>query len=531
MVLTNQMGVPFPKLTRWLVIGAQLKNCRPHDLVWFAVFGPVCRAGVPWRRLVWDAVDQEPREIELQRRLQSLLLEGLRAADIDPSADAVNRVLANLYPDGSRRIPRHSLIRYLKGSIPIRQAKTSTRNNFKILVDLIGRRAAGQADSLTRELEALWSKSARSLTNELGFPLKWFSVIPKQRDRNYVSVDIIRIDSLEGDLLTASAVRIRPSTERGLHWRCTGTMHGSDALFLTFWPIESHNSRSRGSIALAKADYRNDYYVGHYTRQADHETGLVTREYGWYQQLPSFALHRVAVLDLDNTLRSDWSVRPWLRFLARRSGWTEAASCATTVDSCVGLYEHDEIDHDTLIDRCTSAYCALFRGRSEQEVADLAAVFINSHTRRALHGYVVPLLEKLRQRRVAPVIISGAPNALVTRYARLLGMDKSFGLSLRTEGGIYDGTVEDNPGVTRRKGEIVRDIAGQQREIVLAIGDSESDLALWDAAENCIVVGRAKVSRPWEPDRAFRLDPEQTTFNEIEAWIDRVIPHDPDFEN
>src|SRR5205823_6662982 len=127
---------------------------------------------------------------------------------------------------------------------------------------------------------------------------------------------------------------------------------------------------------------------------------------------------------LDNTLVADWTIRPWLQALARRPDWRKSATaCAAEIEQFVDEFRNGTLDHDSLVDRCEQAYVALMTGRSTSEVDDAAAVFFESRkNRKREHDFVRPLVDYLRERGVAPIIVSGAPGELVSRYARSLGI-------------------------------------------------------------------------------------------------------------
>lgn len=454
---------------------------------------------------------------------------GLLAAGIRPTADAVLKAIRAI--DRDYDLPDRTLARYLKSGIPP-AAKGSTRAHVEILKKVIEREAPEWADRLNYLSEKLWARTLE--TNSYAsadMPSEWYGVIPRQAGRPYASIDRVTIEDIDTENLSGSMDRLSPPDETNLRWKFSGIRDGAEAVFLTFWPIGPTNRRSRGAIALARFEYRqhqDNRLDGHYSRQPDLERGLITREYHWHQHVPASALHRVALLDLDNTLRADWSVRPWLKFLSKRRGWSEAGRSLQDVERLIADLERGELDHDGLVRSCESVYAELLKGRTIRDVGDQAAVFINSTNRQAIHRYVKPLLSALRSRWIAPIIVSGAPSELVSRYAKVLGIEEWFGFSLRAEDGTYDGSVEDNPGVTERKEAIVQQVAKQKREIVLAVGDSESDIPLWDASPNRIIVGLTHDELEWMPERAFRLDPTVTQWTDIEAWLDDALPQDDD---
>lgn len=53
--------------------------------------------------------------------------------------------------------------------------------------------------------------------------------------------------------------------------------------------------------------------------------------------VPPEAFRRVALLDLDNTLRKDWTVRRWLRFLGR-NGMSSASEALAEIEKLMGSF-------------------------------------------------------------------------------------------------------------------------------------------------------------------------------------------------
>jgi phosphoserine phosphatase len=223
-------------------------------------------------------------------------------------------------------------------------------------------------------------------------------------------------------------------------------------------------------------------------------------------------------------------LRHWLRFLAR-NGLAGVAEQARHIEKeIVDRFLEGHIDHDEFARRAAEAYAAVMRNQRVEEVDDWAAVFVQGPGARSIHGFAKTLVDHLIVKGIAPVIVSGAPHEIVQRHARRLGIVEAFGLRLgtTTEDGVlrFDGTIADNPGVAVRKRAIVRTLMEEEREIVLAVGDSESDQPLWDAAPLRIVVGERVLPDESDAERTLTLHPERTTWPEIARWLDARLPEE-----
>jgi phosphoserine phosphatase len=309
-----------------------------------------------------------------------------------------------------------------------------------------------------------------------------------------------------------------------------------------FRPLNAENATSRGTIALRQVEYRPLRHRGTYTRldldPAGHRR-LVTRELTLRSDIPPEAFRRVALLDLDNTLRKDWTIRRWLRFLSR-NGMDSASEALSEIEELMASFAEGRFDHDELARRCADAYAAGMRDGSVEDIDDWAAVFVQGPDADALHDFAKPLVEDLIERGIAPVIVSGAPRKVVRRHARRLGIAEAFGLTLGTvapeevadaAGARYDGTVTDNPGLAARKGALVRELIEGGREIVLAVGDSESDEPLWEAAPYRVIVGERMSPDQWDAGRTLVIHPGTTPWPEIAGWLDSRLDAEDLFDS
>nr|WP_221375255.1 hypothetical protein [Actinoplanes polyasparticus] len=73
------------------------------------------------------------------------------------------------------------------------------------------------------------------------------------------------------------------------------------------------------------------------------------------------------------------------------------------------------------------------------------------------------------------------------------------------------------------KRNVARAIRLSGRVAVLAVGDSESDLPLWESAPNKIVVGAREPQRDWPGDRTLRVDPGDSRWEGIREWLDAKV--------
>jgi phosphoserine phosphatase len=474
----------------------------------------------------------DPVVIRLRREIHSTLQTGLRSAGLAE----VHQVLDEMKRRTKERhsfVPERTLRRYLHerdGSGIPKDPKDATRESLRLLAQM-----GHVEEPVMRLCDELWTYCHRERSQAEGLaegiPSTWFGVISRQHARPYTSIDRWTVTKQEHEMLSGTIVRLSPPSERGLRWHFSGTRQGFEGLFLVFRPLNAENATSRGTIALRQVEYRPLRYRGTYTRLDLDPSGhrrLVTRELTLRPDVPPEAFRRVALLDLDNTLRKDWTIRRWLKFLSR-NGMSSASEALSKIENLMAAFAKGQIDHDELARQCADVYAEGMRDGSVEDIDDWAAVFVQGPDADALHDFAKPLVEDLIERGIAPVIVSGAPRKVVKRHARRLGISEAFGLTLGTvaqgeatdsAGPRYDGTVTDNPGLAARKGALVRSLIEEGGEIVLAVGDSESDEPLWEAAPHRVIVGDRVPPDPWDVDRTLVIHPGTTPWPDVAEWLD-----------
>ncbi|GAB3439295.1 hypothetical protein GCM10027436_21300 [Actinophytocola sediminis] len=123
-------------------------------------------------------------------------------------------------------------------------------------------------------------------------------------------------------------------------------------------------------------------------------------------------------------------------------------------------------------------------------MTECAADFV-ARDRVSLFGFVDGLHRFLRQHDVEIVVISGAPAEVLAAYREIFGWRAAFGVVIGERGGAYTGKLARNPAGAGEKKRLVRQVSAANA--LLAIGDSESDVPLFDAATCKIVVDSAGV--------------------------------------
>lgn len=476
-----------------------------------------------------DRTGTESDIVQLRRQARDLLVEALHDHGYF-DAQSVHKAMSERKQNGEEIlvVPPRSIARYMSEGPPA-QPKETTR----LALDALGG-FAGVREELQAICSKLWNAPQRNEQNEAlkahaqgrrpSLPNTWYQVIPAQEQRPYASIDFMSIEQQSDDSFEGTMLRVSPPAEHGFEWRFTGTRFGVSALYAIFYPTQLNNLISRGTIALRTSGFRSFKYEGWYTRLSENDLSLITRRILWLRSLPQTALPSVAFIDLDNTLREGWSIRPWLSFLARH-GMKEAAECASSIQEYFDQYHTNEIDHDQLARDTAVAYARTLDGRSVAEIEDDAELFVRNHEINGIYSFVEPLIESLKQRGVAPIVISGAPRELVKSYCNLLGIEEYYAMALGVDSdGKYNGTVQSNTGVADVKRETIKQVRSAGREAVIGIGDSTSDMPIWNAAKCKIIVGRLEPAPEWPTDRTLTVSPGETSWQLIHEWLSVNLP-------
>ncbi|MCU1457084.1 MAG: HAD-superfamily hydrolase, subfamily [Actinomycetia bacterium] len=193
----------------------------------------------------------------------------------------------------------------------------------------------------------------------------------------------------------------------------------------------------------------------------------------------------VALFDWDGTLHQRATIRAFAGFLVER-GLLDAA-VDRAMDAAYLDYHVGSSTHDVLVERVVGAYAAAMSGLAVGEIAAQAEAFVEVDVD-SLRPWAAPLLVRIAAMGIDPVVISGSPESVLREHARRLPIRRIFGVLLDERDGRYAGTVAHNTGLAREKAATVRAVAATH-SVVVAFGDSRSDLPLLHAARLPVLVG------------------------------------------
>jgi HAD superfamily phosphoserine phosphatase-like hydrolase len=218
---------------------------------------------------------------------------------------------------------------------------------------------------------------------------------------------------------------------------------------------------------------------------------------------------RVVLADWDNTLCEGFTLSAWAEFLAAR----RLFGTVRTVRNLLDTFQHGSFSYEEFCRRMAEAYADGLAGRSHGEVLEAGAAFIRSDNRRVFR-FVRALWAYFDEHDLKVVVLTGAPEEPLKHYADAIGFELGGALRLQVKRGFYTGNIVENCGLYDSKQAAVKRVE-QNDEVVIAFGDSVSDLPLLNSAPiGFVVTGAAHNSLPFGPHLiAFdsKLEPMSVT--------------------
>ena len=225
----------------------------------------------------------------------------------------------------------------------------------------------------------------------------------------------------------------------------------------------------------------------------------------------------IALLDWDNSLRQGWILVDWTAKLAETALLPE-----TTLDQVRGVmdrYKDGGLSYGDFALAIPGLVAQGLRGASIEKVAASALEFVRDDPV-GVRGFARPLLQALRDRSIASIVVSGAPQEILDACAACYGLDAVYGTTFGERLGHYSGEVMVNRAIASEKTIVVDQLVRDGHRVVMALGDSEADLPLLTAAELPIIVGDGMLAADIPNGMSF--DPAESDIASILQKLDRA---------
>jgi phosphoserine phosphatase len=210
---------------------------------------------------------------------------------------------------------------------------------------------------------------------------------------------------------------------------------------------------------------------------------------------------RVALADWDNTLCRGFTVMPWAEFL-------QDAGLFRGVDRLRALLktvQHDSFNYEKFCRQMADAYAAGLVGRRQGDIVAAARTFVERDKVRVF-GFVSALRSYLESCGLPLIVVTGAPDEVMRRYATAAGFALGGTLRLQVSDGVYTGKVLVNSGLDAEKSAAVARII-TERTVAMAFGDAPSDRPLWEVSVlKFVVLTDAHAAHPFA-EELIRINP------------------------
>ncbi|MGE5474349.1 MAG: HAD family hydrolase [Ignavibacteriales bacterium] len=156
-------------------------------------------------------------------------------------------------------------------------------------------------------------------------------------------------------------------------------------------------------------------------------------------------------------------------------------------------YSEGKIPYHTLTVEVPRIYAQGLKGLEHNRIVAAANSFLDDD-QSFLYSHAGLMFSMLREKGINTAIISGAPAEALLLYKEKFGIKYVYGLQAKYENGIYTGEIEINPSLVDNKAMLADAFKRNEKyEIVLAAGDTSSDIPLFETAPNCIVVNNPEI--------------------------------------
>ena len=266
---------------------------------------------------------------------------------------------------------------------------------------------------LSRARDVRYGKSSEAASNDepesAQRSAKWSQVIPLQ-GHDYI-IASISSNSPRWAIPSRDLPSLVTRSGRGYVWKIRGYAQGDDAYYYAFYAHHESAAVSVGAMSLMVADFRPRSYKGQYSRRDLPPGGgweLAHRRVEWYEKLPTRYLNRVALLDLDNTLRKGWTILS-LTNSESFQDFEGINELRHDVHSALKRYENRDTDHDSFATETAQSYARFAAVSTTRALEQAASAYVHLELKSTLFAFAHPLVELLRNHDVAPILVTGAP--------------------------------------------------------------------------------------------------------------------------
>ena len=217
------------------------------------------------------------------------------------------------------------------------------------------------------------------------------------------------------------------------------------------------------------------------------------------------AVRPVALLDWDNSLHRGLTLRTWTPYLGERD--LVPGDIVDAIEERYAAYDQGDLPYRRVATEAPELYARGLEGVRRAELRAHARSYVERDAREVFPFSRV-LLQSLLEREIESLVISGSPIETLALHQEPLRISRLWGITVAVRDGVYTGQLELNPAEQTAKEEVISTSLRTAR-VMLAIGDSEADIPMLEAAEARIVVDNDDLFSGDE--RTLHLSPDSTS--------------------
>jgi len=202
------------------------------------------------------------------------------------------------------------------------------------------------------------------------------------------------------------------------------------------------------------------------------------------------ATKKLCLTDWDGTLRRGYTAVDWLSYLT-----TTGLVCAQHLEDfhvALEQYDRGQLPYEELVRTGAQLYGNAIRGLHAGDLEAYTPEFLSSFEE-ALFPFSAAILDAFADEGIEVAVITGAPEEPLRAYLSRYPRCHLFAVQVeQNENGVYTGDVKQNYGLEQKKREAVISLLSQPSEVIIALGNSESDWPLFEPATLRLFVSNGK---------------------------------------
>lgn len=149
---------------------------------------------------------------------------------------------------------------------------------------------------------------------------------------------------------------------------------------------------------------------------------------------------------------------------------------------------------------------------TRNEMIEITKEWYERRGKRQVMDYAESVIEVMKENKIRPVMITGAPFEIARHFALGIGIQHLFAMESEVdENGYYTGEMKHNTGLGSTKSKICAMLKERLHQIIFAMGDTHADMVLMRTAIH--LNGRHDYE-----GRAVMINPRAETIAGLEDW-------------